>query len=104
MELKEVNKDLYDYDAYLDEQYGQEETPEREAFRAEARNYMLGVMLRDERKKQHMTQAQLAEKVGTNKTYISRIEKGLIEPGFNLVVRMLGAMGRRIEIVDAMPI
>lgn len=104
MELKEVNKDLYDYDAYLDEQYGQEGTPEREAFRAEARNYMLGVMLRDERKKQHMTQAQLAEKVGTNKTYISRIEKGLIEPGFNLVVRMLGAMGRRIEIVDAIPI
>lgn len=104
MELKEVNKNIYDYDAYLDEQYGREGSPEREAFRTEARNYMLGVMLRDERKKQHMTQAQLAEKVGTNKTYISRIEKGLIEPGFNLVVRMLSAMGRRIEIVDAMPI
>lgn len=42
MELKEVNKDVYDYDAYLDEQYGREGTPEREAFRTEARNYMLG--------------------------------------------------------------
>lgn len=104
MELKEVNKDLYDYDAYMDEQYGREGSLEREAFRTEARNYMLGVILRDERKKQHMTQAQLAELIGTNKTYISRIEKGLIEPGFNLVVRMLGAMGRRIEIVDAIPV
>lgn len=104
MELKEISKDIYDYDAYMDEHYGCEGTPEREAFRSEARNYMLGVILRDERKKQHMTQAQLAEKIGTNKTYISRIEKGLIEPGFNLVVKMLGAMGRRIEIVDAMPI
>ena len=65
---------------------------------------MLGIILRDERKRQHMTQAQLAEKVGTNKTYISRIEKGLIEPGFNLVVRLLAALGRRIEIVDAIPI
>lgn len=104
MELKEVNKDLYDYDAYMDEQYGREGSLEREEFRTEARNYMLGVILRDERKKQHMTQAQLADLVGTNKTYISRIEKGLIEPGFNLVVRMLGAMGRRIEIVDAIPV
>lgn len=104
MELKEINKDLYDYDAYLDEQYGREGTLEREAFRTEARNYMLGMVLRDVRKKQHMTQAQLAEKVGTNKTYISRIEKGLIEPGFNLVVRMFAAMGRRIEIVDAIPL
>ena len=104
MELKKVSKDLYDYDAYLDEQYGKEGTSERETFRTEARNYMLGVILRDERKKQHMTQAQLAEKVGTNKTYISRIEKGVIEPGFNLVVRMLGAMGRRIEIVAAIPL
>lgn len=104
MKLKEISKDLYDYDAYMDEVYGVEGSREREVFRCEARNYMLGVILRNERKKQHMTQAQLAEKVGTNKTYISRIEKGLIEPGFNLVVRMLGAMGRRIEIVDAMPI
>lgn len=104
MELKEISKNVYDYDAYLDEQYGQEGSPERESFQTEARNYMLGVILRNERKKQHMTQAQLAERVGTNKTYISRIEKGLIEPGFNLVVRMLDAMGRRLEIVDAMPI
>lgn len=104
MELKEISKDLYDYDTYLDSQYGHEGSPEREAFRSESRNYMLGVILRDERKKRHMTQAQLAEKVGTNKTYISRIEKGLIEPGFNLVVKMLDAMGRRIEIVDAIPV
>lgn len=42
MKLKEINKDLYDYDAYLDEQYGRDGTPERETFRTEARNYMLG--------------------------------------------------------------
>jgi DNA-binding XRE family transcriptional regulator len=104
MQLKERSKDLYDYDSYLNEQYGAEGSAEREAFREEARNYMLGVILRDERKKQRMTQAQLAEKVGTNKTYISRIEKGMIDPGFNLVCRLLDAMGRRLEIVDAIPL
>lgn len=104
MKLKEISKDIYDVSAYLDEQYGTVGTPEREAFDNEARNYMLGIILRDERKRQHITQAQLAEKVGTNKTYISRIENGLIEPGFNFVVRILGAMGRRVEIVDAIPV
>lgn len=104
MNLKKISDDIYDYDAYLDSRYGQEGSAEREAFRDEARSYMLGVILRDERKKHHLTQSQLAEKVGTNKTYISRIEKGLIDPGFNLVSRLLQAMGRRIEIVDAIPI
>lgn len=104
MNLKKISDDIYDYDSYMDSRYGLEGSPEREAFRDEARSYMLGVILRDERKKRHLTQAQLAEKVGTNKTYISRIEKGLIDPGFNLVSRLLQAMGRRIEIVDAIPI
>lgn len=101
MEVKKISDDLYDYSAYMDQKYGAPGTPQGDAFLEEANNYMLGTILRDERKRQHMTQAELAAKVGTNKTYISRIEKGMIEPGFNLVVRMLEAMGRRIEIVDS---
>lgn len=104
MNPKEISKDLYDYDAILDEEYGKEGTTTRDAFRERARNYMLGNILRQERKKQHMSQGELAEKIGTDKSYISRIEKGLIEPGFNLVVRILDALGLRLEIVSAMPI
>jgi DNA polymerase III sliding clamp (beta) subunit (PCNA family) len=39
------------------------------------------------------------EKVGTNKTYISRIEKGIIEPGVGLFFRIIDALGLKIEIV-----
>lgn len=46
-----------------------------------------------------MTQSELAEKVGTNKTYISRIEKGVIEPGVGFVFRIIDALGLKIEIV-----
>ena len=42
---------------------------------------------------------ELAEKVGTNKTYISRIEKGIIEPGVGLFFRIIDALGLKIEIV-----
>ena len=49
--------------------------------------------------KRKMKSNELAEKVGTNKTYISRIEKGVIEPGVGLFFRIIDALGLKIEIV-----
>lgn len=41
MELKEISKDIYDIDAWLDESLGKEGTPEREKNRERAwRNIM----------------------------------------------------------------
>ena len=54
------------------------------------------------REAQDMTQAELAEKVGTNKSYISRIEKGAIEPGVGLFFRIIDALGLKMEIVKPM--
>lgn len=50
MNLKDDNE-IYDYDAYLDDTYGREDSAERQAFRDEARNCMLGEILKEERKK-----------------------------------------------------
>ena len=33
MNLKEISKDIYDVDAWMDEQYGKVGSPEREEFR-----------------------------------------------------------------------
>ena len=41
----------------------------------------------------------LAKKVGTDKTYISRIEKGVIEPGVGMFFRIAEALGLRVDIV-----
>ena len=46
-----------------------------------------------------MTQSDLARKVGTDKTYISRIEKGVIEPGVGMFFRIVEALGLRVNIV-----
>ena len=54
------------------------------------------------REVEKITQAALAEKVGVNKSYISRIEKGVIEPGVGLFYRIIEALGLRIEIVRTM--
>ena len=89
-------------DAVLDKLYGKVGTPEREEFRKEAYSYCVGQLISDARTQERMTQAELAEKVGTNKSYISRIEKGAIEPGVGLFFRIIDALGLKMEIVKPM--
>lgn len=95
----QANPKIGSMDAVLDELYGKVGSPEREEFRKEAYSYCVGQLIYDARKQEKMTQAELAQKVGTNKSYISRIEKGMIEPGVGLFYRIMNALGLRIEIV-----
>lgn len=99
MQLKEISKDIYDVSAWLDEQYGKVGSPEREEFRKEAYSYCVGQIIHDARKQEKMTQTELAQKIGTNKSYISRIEKGTIEPGVGIFFRIIDALGLKIDIV-----
>ena len=102
MNIMQVNPDVGSMDAVLDKLYGKVGTPEREEFRKEAYSYCGGQLISDARKQERMTQAELAEKVGTNKSYISRIEKGAIEPGVGLFFRIIDALGLKMEIVKPM--
>ena len=65
---------IQDYDAVLDARYGKEGTPERVKFEEEAFAYYTGLILRDARKDAKVSQAELARRTQTNKSYISRIE------------------------------
>lgn len=91
--------DIGSSDAILDEKYGKTGTPQRDAFHREAYSYCVGQIICNARKEEHMTQSDLARKVGTDKTYISRIEKGLVEPGVGLFFRIIDALGLKIDIV-----
>lgn len=102
MNIMQVNPDVGSMDAVLDKLYGKVGTPEREEFRKEAYSYCVGQLISDARKQERMTQAELAEKVGTNKSYISRIEKGAIEPRVGLFFRIIDALGLKMEIVKPM--
>lgn len=95
----QTNSNIGSMDAVLDKLYGKVGSPEREEFRKEAYSYCVGQLICDARKQGKMTQAELAKKVGTNKSYISRIEKGVIEPGIGLFFRIIDALGLKVEIV-----
>ena len=94
-----TSNELYDVSAEMDRLYGAVGTPEREQFRREAHAYCVGRIIHDARKEEKMTQAELAKQIGTNKAYISRVEKGLVEPGVGTFYRIIDALGLRVDIV-----
>lgn len=93
---------IVDIDAMMDERFGAVGTEARTSFRKEAYSYCVGQLLMEARKQEHITQDELAQRLGTSKSYVSRIENGQIEPGVNTFLRMIDALGLRFEIVKPM--
>ena len=98
MELKEISKDIYDVSAMLDEVLGKEGTPERERNRERAWEEYNAQILLDARKNAHLTQSELAKRIGANKGYISKIERGLIVPSVATLYKIAAAMGLSVEL------
>ena len=98
MELKEISKDIYDVDAWMDEVLGKEGTPERERNRERAWEEYNAQILLDARKNAHLTQSELATRIGANKGYISKIERGLIVPSVATLYKIAAAMGLSVEL------
>ena len=95
----QAKNDIGSFDAILDAKYGKLGTPEREAFHQEAYAFCAGQIISDARKHEKITQKELADKVGTNKTYISKIENGIVEPSVGLFFRIIDALGLKLDIV-----
>ena len=45
-----------------------------------------------------MTQVELARRTGTSKSYISRVENGLIDPTVSSFMKIVNALGLRLEL------
>jgi len=84
-----TNKNLKSFDIHLDENYGKPGTKTREKFEEDFETFRLGVLIQEARKKQHLTQQQLAEKVGTTKNYISRIENDASDIRLSTLMRII---------------
>ncbi|MDR1119788.1 MAG: helix-turn-helix domain-containing protein [Dysgonamonadaceae bacterium] len=82
----------------LNNLYGAEGSAEREIFKKEAYSFYTGQIIELARKEAKMTQTELAEKIGTTKSYISRIETGRTEPKVSTFYRMVSALGKSVEL------
>lgn len=61
----------------IDEQFGEKGTAKRNKFEKGYQTFKLGAMIHEARLEKGMTQEQLAEKCGTNKSYISKVENDI---------------------------
>ncbi|HAO08283.1 MAG TPA: transcriptional regulator [Chryseobacterium sp.] len=66
-------------DQFIDEEYGKKGTTKRDKFEKGYQSFRLGFLIQQARLEKGMTQEQLAEKTGTNKGYISKIENNIKE-------------------------
>ncbi len=74
-----TKNNLKSLDQFIDEQYGEKGTAKRETLEEGLESFKLGIMLQQARIKKGMTQEELAQKCGTNKGYISKIENDIKE-------------------------
>jgi HTH-type transcriptional regulator / antitoxin HipB len=59
----------------FDQKYGEKGSKSRADFELRAEAYMVAELVKESRKKAHLTQQQLAEKLNVKRTYISKIER-----------------------------
>ena len=88
----------YNISAELDRTFGEKGTESRKLAEDKAWQEYDAQVLLDARKAAGMTQQALAEKLQTSKSYISKVENGLITPSISTFFRMLNAMGFSMEL------
>jgi DNA-binding XRE family transcriptional regulator len=84
-----ANKNLTSLDEILDKKYGKRGVKKREEWEQEFEAFRLGVLLEKARIKLGMTQEELAEKCGTNKSYISRIENNASDIRLSTLMKII---------------
>jgi transcriptional regulator with XRE-family HTH domain len=56
----------------------------------------IGELLRATRQRHGLTQARLARRIGADRAYVSRVERGEVSPTFEWAQRALAAMGEEL--------
>jgi len=96
---EEAIKNAKTFDELLDIKYGKIGSSTRDEYEAKANYFVISEMLKEARKEAHITQEQLAEKIGTNKSYISRLENGKADIQVSTLYKIFETgLGRKIRL------
>lgn len=95
-DLKTMN--LTPIEDLIAEDFGAVGTPDRDQFEMECDAFIIGEQLKDERLKAGLTQEQLADKIGTKKSFISRVERGRADIQLSTLVKLFHGVGRQVSV------
>lgn len=94
-----MREHLTTLDEHLDNRYGAIGTAERTNFEIKAKAFAIGEIIREARKEANMTQEQLAERTGTKKSFISRIENGRSDIQLSTLYKLMEiGLGKRVNL------
>ena len=88
---------LHDTGAILDRKYGKRGTASRSSFEANAYAAYYSEILRNRRKDLKMTQQQLADKIGKERSYIAHVESGTTDMQLSSFVTISNALGMTLN-------
>jgi ribosome-binding protein aMBF1 (putative translation factor) len=88
------------FEDHLSKRYGRRGTEKRTEFEIKAKAFMIGELIREERRLANITQEQLAERIGAKKSFISRIENGQSDIQLSTLYRLLEiGLGKKVELI-----
>ena len=97
--MNRKEKNLISLDQYIEHQYGKRGASKRENFENGYENFKIGFMLQQARIEKGLTQEELAIKVGTSKSYISKIENNVKEVRISTLQKIIEAgLGGQLEL------
>jgi DNA-binding XRE family transcriptional regulator len=99
MDTNKIRK-AKNFEELLDLKYGKIGTEKRDVFEEKAQYFVISEMLKEARKEAKMTQQQLAEKIGTKKSYISRLENGKCDIQLSTLYKIFEfGLGKQINLL-----
>ncbi len=96
--MKATN-DTLTLDQFKDKHYGKVGTKKRDQLDDGYENFRIGALIHEARLEKGLTQEQLAEKVGTTKSYISKIENNIKEVRLSTLKKIIElGLGGNLEL------
>ncbi|MBQ7253247.1 MAG: helix-turn-helix transcriptional regulator [Bacteroidales bacterium] len=90
--------DITPIEDLIKEDFGEVGSPERAQFDMECDAFVIGEQLKLERLRAGLTQEQLAYRIGTKKSFISRVEKGRTDVQLSTLVKLFRGLGRQVTV------
>jgi len=88
------------FDELIEVEYGKVGTAKRNEFEEQAQYFVISEMLKQGRKEANLTQEQLANKIGTKKSYISRLENGRCDIQLSTLYKIFeSGLGKKIDLL-----
>ena len=87
--MKTKKSNIQTLDNFKNKHFGKPGTSKRDQLESGYENFKIGAMIQEARLEKGLTQEELALKVGTTKSYISKIENNIKEARISTVQRIV---------------